>query len=92
MAVEQGRLLRSCAKLVKVGGILLYSVCTLTPEETQDVIEPFLAVHPEFARDDLRSFFPEWSELFDEHGALPPCPQRHNGREAFWAVRLRRVR
>jgi 16S rRNA (cytosine967-C5)-methyltransferase len=39
----------------------------------------------------LRSFFPAWSELFDEQGALATFPQRHNGMDAFWAVRLRRV-
>jgi 16S rRNA (cytosine967-C5)-methyltransferase len=91
MATEQGRLLRSCAKLVKAGGVLLYSVCTLIPEETHGVIDAFLADHPEFARDDLRSFFPAWSELFDEQGALATFPQRHAGMDAFWAVRLRRV-
>lgn len=90
MAVEQGRLLVSCAKLVKPGGVLLYSVCTLTGEETQGVIDPFLGNHPEFVRDDLRSSFPQWSELFDEQGALATFPQRHNGMDAFWAVRLRR--
>ncbi|MDZ4183842.1 MAG: 16S rRNA (cytosine(967)-C(5))-methyltransferase RsmB [Desulfuromonadales bacterium] len=91
MAVAQGRLLSSCAKLVKSGGILLYSVCTLTPEETQEIVGAFLAEHPEFVRDDLRSFFPEWSELFDEQGALATFPQHHNGMDAFWAVRLRRA-
>ena len=91
MAAEQGRLLRSCAKLVKSGGILLYSVCTLIPEETRGVIDAFLAEHPEFVRDDLRASFPEWRELFDDQGALATFPQRHAGMDAFWAVRLRRV-
>lgn len=90
MAVQQGRLLRSCAKLVKNSGVLLYSVCTLIPEETQGIIDAFLADHPEFVRDDLHTFFPEWRELFDEQGALATFPQRHNGMDAFWAVRLRR--
>lgn len=91
MAGEQRRLLHSCAKLVKPGGSLLYSVCTLTPEETHGVVDPFLAKHPDFVRDDLRTFFPDWSELFDAQGALATFPQRHNGMDAFWAVRLRRV-
>lgn len=91
MAVEQARLLHNCAKLVKPGGILLYSVCTSTPEETTKIVDTFLAKNPDFVRDDLRSFFPDWSDLFDEHGALSTFPQRHGGMDAFWAVRLRRV-
>jgi 16S rRNA (cytosine967-C5)-methyltransferase len=91
MAEQQRRLLQRCAALVKAGGVLLCSVCTLTPEETHGIIDPFLASHAEFVRDDLRSFFPEWNELFDDKGALSTFPQRHDGMDAFWAVRLRRV-
>lgn len=91
MALQQGELLHSTAQLVKPGGLLLYSVCTVTPEETTGVLDPFLAAHPEFVRDDLRLSFPEWIPLFDEQGALSTLPQRHDGMDAFWAVRLRRA-
>lgn len=89
LAGEQQRLLASCARLVRPGGVLLYSVCTNTAEETHGVVEPFLANHPDFQGDDLAAAFPQWSELFTA-GVFAPLPHRHAGMDAFWAVRLRR--
>ncbi|MEZ5381077.1 MAG: transcription antitermination factor NusB [Microthrixaceae bacterium] len=48
LAALQAALLRSAAPLVAPGGTLVYSVCTLTVAEGRDVVEGFLAGHPEF--------------------------------------------
>lgn len=90
MAALQRAILGNVAPLVRPGGVLLYSLCTLTPEETTGVVDSFLATHPEFIREDMRSLFPEWQELFNETGALRTLPHRHGGMDAFFAVRLRR--
>jgi 16S rRNA (cytosine967-C5)-methyltransferase len=90
LADLQRRILDNVAGLVRPGGVLLYSLCTLTPEETEGVVAVFLAEHPEFAREDLRPIFPEWQQLFDEQGALRTLPHRHGGMDAFFAVRFRR--
>lgn len=37
------------AKLVKPGGILVYSTCTLNPKENGEIAERFLREHPDFA-------------------------------------------
>ena len=44
----QASLLRRAAEAVKPGGILLYSVCTLTRSETTAVSSAFTADHPDF--------------------------------------------
>ncbi len=44
----QLQILSQASKLVRVGGILQYSTCTLRPEENEQVAEAFLAVHPDF--------------------------------------------
>ncbi len=44
----QARLIAAAAALVAPGGILVYTVCTFTPQETSGVTGPFLAAHPEF--------------------------------------------
>lgn len=41
-------ILENSAKLVKVGGTLVYSTCTLNPQENNKVVECFLSNHPEF--------------------------------------------
>lgn len=45
----QLQILSQAAKLVRTGGVLQYSTCTLRPEENERVAEAFLAAHPEFS-------------------------------------------
>lgn len=45
----QLQILTQAVKLVRVGGVLQYSTCTLRPEENEQVAEAFLAAHPEFS-------------------------------------------
>ena len=45
----QNSLMENAAKLVKSGGVLVYSTCTIEPEENIGLIKEFLLQHPEFA-------------------------------------------
>ena len=47
-AAVQGELLRQAARHVKPGGMLVYSVCTVTTAETAEVVRRFLAENSEF--------------------------------------------
>lgn len=58
MAVLQRSILDAAAPLVGVGGVLVYSVCSLEAEENEAIVTPFLDRHPEFALDDARPFLP----------------------------------
>ena len=44
----QLQILQQAAKLVKVGGVLQYSTCTLRPEENEEVVAAFLAQNEDF--------------------------------------------
>ena len=44
----QEKILSTASRYVKIGGKLIYSTCTLLHEENSDVVEKFLAEHPEF--------------------------------------------
>lgn len=44
----QKDILFSCSELVKSGGTLIYSTCTLNKAENERVCEEFLALHPDF--------------------------------------------
>jgi len=91
LAALQGAILAAAAPLLRPGGVLLYSVCTFTREETEEVIAAFLDRHRDFAREDLRAVAPpHWQELFDDQGALRTLPHEHDGMDAFWAVRMKK--
>lgn len=47
----QKELLEAVAALVKPGGVLVYSTCTLEPKENEEQIKMFLATHPGFSVD-----------------------------------------
>jgi 16S rRNA (cytosine967-C5)-methyltransferase len=48
-AARQLRFLDHLAPLVKTNGVLVFAVCSLEPEENQQVIDQFLKKHPNFA-------------------------------------------
>lgn len=45
----QRRILETACKYVKVGGTLVYSTCTLSRAENDEVVDAFAQVHPEFS-------------------------------------------
>lgn len=51
-------LLRQAASLLKPGGILVYSTCSLEPEENTEVVSEFLAAHGGFTLERQRELLP----------------------------------
>lgn len=92
LAGLQRQLLANVAPLVRPGGKLLYSVCTFSRGETDEVVSAFLETQPQFTLENLREQSPpEWSELFTAEGTLRSYPHRHGGMDAFFAARFRRL-
>ncbi len=48
LSALQGRILEQAAAAVKPGGRLVYSTCSIDREEDRDVVDAFLATHPDF--------------------------------------------
>jgi NOL1/NOP2/sun family putative RNA methylase len=65
-AIRQQGILHEAGRLVRAGGILVYSTCTFAPEENEGVIASFLQSHPNFElvvvqqRDGISPGQPEW--------------------------------
>lgn len=54
----QSAVLSNVSRYVKPGGRLLYSTCTVFPEENEDVVSSFLGMHPEFSLETEKTFYP----------------------------------
>lgn len=55
----QGKMLDSVCAYVKPGGRLVYSTCSILPEENAMQVESFLSRHTEFTMDTLPNSYPE---------------------------------
>jgi 16S rRNA (cytosine967-C5)-methyltransferase len=55
---EQLELLQRAAELVKPGGVLVYSTCSLEPEENAGVVEEFLKRNTDFSVDESGDILP----------------------------------
>jgi 16S rRNA (cytosine967-C5)-methyltransferase len=87
LAAVQRAILESAAAVLRPGGSLVYSTCTLSEEENAAVIRGFMATRASWriaAREEAPE---EIRELIDEDGFLRTLPHRHD-MDGFSAVRL----
>jgi 16S rRNA (cytosine967-C5)-methyltransferase len=87
LAVLQEQLLDAAAGLVRPGGVLVYSTCSLEREENEDRVEAFLAGHPGWEMRPVEGAVAP--ELLDAAGRLCVLPQRQ-GVDGAFAARLGR--
>ncbi|HMN48068.1 MAG TPA: 16S rRNA (cytosine(967)-C(5))-methyltransferase RsmB [Ignavibacteriaceae bacterium] len=88
MAAAQIRLLEKAASLVKPGGVVVYSTCSIEPEENFQIVKQFLESHPNFKLETAKEKFSD--DVIDENGCIQTLPQRHQMDGAF-AARLVRI-
>jgi 16S rRNA (cytosine967-C5)-methyltransferase len=85
MPVIQSAILENVSAYVRPGGSLIYSTCTVLPEENEMVTDSFLAGHPDFSRESFS--LPE--PIGEVPGQITLWPQR-NGTDGFYICRMRR--
>ena len=86
----QRNILEACCQYVKVGGALVYSTCTILPEENVRQVERFLRDHGEFKLDTDMGYLPHALSDKAENGMLQLYAHR-DGREGFFIARMIRV-
>jgi 16S rRNA (cytosine967-C5)-methyltransferase len=58
LAVTQIKLVEAALPMLKAGGSLVYSTCSIDPDENQNVVRAILAAHPELELIESRLVFP----------------------------------
>lgn len=75
-------ILSNCSQYVKVGGVLIYSTCTVFSEENEGNVKRFLASHPNF---ELDAF--EYGALRAENGYVTLYPDEQET-DGFFIARM----
>jgi len=83
----QQSLLDAAVNHVRPGGILVYSTCSIEPEENEEQVNSFLSRHPVFIPEHAGDLLP--SDVVSPRGYMSTLPHRHQMDGAF-AARLRK--
>jgi 16S rRNA (cytosine967-C5)-methyltransferase len=80
-------LLRSAARRLVPGGLLVYSVCSFEPEETEHVVARFLSEHPGWRIESGAGAVPD--TVVTPEGFMRTLPHQH-GCDGAFAARIRK--
>lgn len=84
---RQLTLLENCAPYLKSGGFMVYTVCSIEPEENERVIERFLQKHPEFVIDHPKlNRVSKSKDFLTAEGFMKTIPHQHKMDGFFSAV------
>jgi 16S rRNA (cytosine967-C5)-methyltransferase len=86
----QQRILARSAGQLKPDGVLVYSTCTLTRDENEDVVQQFLQNCDRFILEDAADHLPGTARSLVRNGYFTAWPHRHDT-DGFFAARMRKV-
>ena len=87
----QKDILDAVAPMVKVGGTLVYSTCSILPQENEEQIRAFLERHPEYEIQPMGAELPEKLAAHENACGLQMFAHR-DGTDGFYVCRMRRVK
>lgn len=91
LTAKQASILASASRLVKVGGRLVYATCSLLEEENDQIVDAFLAAHPEFRQVPVAEVLEQAKiDMPDSGERLHLNPLEH-GTDGFFAAVLERI-
>ncbi len=89
LASAQAAMLGNALRMLKPGGVLLYSTCSTSREENETVVHDFVSRNGNYVIENLNDLFPQYGELFTPDAMFRAWPHRY-GMDGFFAARIRR--
>lgn len=87
LAITQRAILANAAVRLKPGGVMVYSTCSTSLEENEQVIDNFLQHHRDFMIEPVSRVVPQTLAMQTEQGFFRSWLHRH-GMDGFFAARL----
>lgn len=87
MVKIQTKMIDRAARLVKPGGVMVYSTCTVIRKENDQVVEEFLVRNREFQLESAADYFPK--EIVSDRGFVKTYPEC-DGMDGAFCARLKR--
>jgi len=87
----QAEILDAVAPMIKVGGTLVYSTCSILPGENGEQVKAFLERHPEYEVVPMAAELPEALAKYETETGLQMFAHR-DGTDGFFVCRMRRAR
>ena len=92
----QRQILDNCATALKIGGILVYSVCSIAQAEGEQQIKTFLAQNKNFklipiTAQEIAPFGAWNASLITNDGFVRTLPFYHNGMDSFFICKMQRI-
>ncbi len=90
LTMVQESILEAVSSLLKPGGVLVYSTCTMTKEENQDIVYKFIDKHPEFTLDNsLSSYLPDIiNQKIDNYDGIAQILPHYFCTDGFFICRM----
>ncbi len=95
-AALQKKLLEACQNILKVGGTLIYSVCSIAQAEGERQIDDFLQSHRNFklvpiTSAEIAPYGAFADNLISADGTIRTLPYYQNGMDSFFICKLQRI-
>lgn len=86
----QFKILNTAAKYVKPGGVLVYSTCTIEPDENEGMVKRFLASNTDFIMEDIAPLLPGKLRKQEAKNGFVQLFPNTDGIDGFFIARMKR--
>ncbi len=86
----QAEILENSARLLKPGGVLVYSTCTVNPAENEEQVNAFLKRHPDFCLDAITNELITGNARATLQNGMGTFYPEENAGDGFFIARLKR--